>query len=42
RRLARLTPLATEVRPTALGGGAVLRGALLMALDHAQQELFGG
>ncbi|AJE39695.1 ROK family transcriptional regulator [Streptomyces nodosus] len=40
RRLARMTPLATEVRATALGGGAVLRGALLIARDGAQDELF--
>lgn len=40
-RLTRLTPLATEVRPASLGGQAVLRGALLMALDAAQEEEFG-
>ncbi|MFE1246613.1 ROK family transcriptional regulator [Streptomyces sp. NPDC058735] len=39
-RLARMTPLPTEVRPTTLGGGAVLRGALLTARDLAQEELF--
>ncbi len=39
-RLARLSPLPTEVRPSALGGGAVLRGALLTARDRAQDELF--
>ncbi|WP_309094809.1 ROK family transcriptional regulator [Streptomyces sp.] len=39
-RLARMTPLPTEVRPTTLGGGAVLRGALLTARDRAQDELF--
>ena len=39
-RLARLSPLQTEVRPSALGGGAVLRGALLMAGDRAREELF--
>ncbi|MBD0419502.1 ROK family transcriptional regulator [Streptomyces sp. TRM S81-3] len=39
-RLARMSPLATEVRPSALGGGAVLRGALLTARDRAQDELF--
>ncbi|MET9394383.1 ROK family transcriptional regulator [Streptomyces sp. NPDC006624] len=38
--LARMTPLPTEVRPTRLGGGAVLRGALLTARDRAQEELF--
>ncbi|MDT0613446.1 ROK family transcriptional regulator [Streptomyces lancefieldiae] len=40
-RLARMSPLAAEVRPGALGGGAVLRGALLTARDRAQDELFG-
>ncbi|MET7453642.1 ROK family transcriptional regulator [Streptomyces sp. NPDC005574] len=40
RRLARLSPLPTEVRSSALGGGAVLRGALLTARDRAQEELF--
>ncbi|MEV0218945.1 ROK family transcriptional regulator [Streptomyces sp. NPDC050704] len=40
-RLARMSPLPTEVRAGALGGGAVLRGALLMARDGAQDELFG-
>jgi predicted NBD/HSP70 family sugar kinase len=39
-RLARLSPLATEVRASTLGGGAVLRGALLTARDGAQDELF--
>nr|WP_307673431.1 ROK family transcriptional regulator [Streptomyces sp. V4I2] len=39
-RLARLSPLPTEVRPSALGGGAVLRGALLTAREQAQDELF--
>ncbi|MEU4467182.1 ROK family transcriptional regulator [Streptomyces sp. NPDC024017] len=39
-RIARMTPLPTEVRTTALGGGAVLRGALLTARDRAQEELF--
>ncbi|MFI8951729.1 ROK family transcriptional regulator [Streptomyces sp. NPDC053750] len=40
-RLARMSPLAAEVRPGALGGGAVLRGALLTARDRAQDDLFG-
>lgn len=40
RRLARMSPLATEVRASTLGGGAVLRGALLTARDRAQDELF--
>ncbi|GGX88080.1 ROK family transcriptional regulator [Streptomyces fructofermentans] len=39
-RLARLSPLPTEVRAGVLGGGAVLRGALLMARDEAQNEVF--
>ncbi|MET8507874.1 ROK family transcriptional regulator [Streptomyces sp. SBR177] len=38
--LARLSPLRTEVRATALGDAAVLRGALLRARDAAQDELF--
>ncbi|MFD3665059.1 ROK family transcriptional regulator [Streptomyces sp. NPDC058659] len=37
---ARLSPLRTEVRPTLLGDTAVLRGALLLARDAAQDELF--
>ncbi|MFE4860984.1 ROK family transcriptional regulator [Streptomyces sp. NPDC056670] len=40
RALAALTPLAAEVRPSALGDGAVLSGALLTARDAAQDELF--
>ncbi|MGW0756528.1 ROK family transcriptional regulator [Streptomyces sp. NPDC002814] len=40
RRLARMSPLPTEVRASSLGGGAVLRGALLTARDRAQEELF--
>ncbi|MFI8349694.1 ROK family transcriptional regulator [Streptomyces sp. NPDC085596] len=39
-RLGRMSPLVTEVRPGALGGAAVLRGALLTARDRAQDELF--
>jgi predicted NBD/HSP70 family sugar kinase len=39
-RIARMTPLPTEVRTTTLGGSAVLRGALLTARDRAQEELF--
>ncbi|MFF8833058.1 ROK family transcriptional regulator [Streptomyces sp. NPDC015131] len=39
-RLAALSPLRTEVRAGALGGAAVLRGALLTARDAAQDELF--
>ncbi|SER18718.1 Sugar kinase of the NBD/HSP70 family, may contain an N-terminal HTH domain [Streptomyces sp. yr375] len=40
-RLRRMAPLPTEVRPSALGGAAVLRGALLTARESAQEELFG-
>ncbi|MFE1255550.1 ROK family transcriptional regulator [Streptomyces fungicidicus] len=40
-RLAVLSPLPADVRPSTLGGGAVLRGALLTARDHAQNDLFG-
>ncbi|KES05208.1 transcriptional regulator [Streptomyces toyocaensis] len=40
-RLARMSPLPADVRPSTLGGGAVLRGALLTARDQAQNELFG-
>ncbi|MEU7427087.1 ROK family transcriptional regulator [Streptomyces sp. NPDC040750] len=40
RRLRRMSPLPTEVRPSGLGGTAVLRGALLTARDRAQDELF--
>ncbi|WP_326696478.1 ROK family transcriptional regulator [Streptomyces sp. NBC_01754] len=39
-RLARMSPLPTEVRAGSLGGGAVLRGAVLAARDAAQDELF--
>ncbi|GGM13179.1 transcriptional regulator [Streptomyces fumigatiscleroticus] len=39
-RLTRMSPLPTEVRPTLLGGSAVLRGALLTARERAQEELF--
>ncbi|MGQ4384511.1 ROK family transcriptional regulator [Streptomyces sp. SAS_270] len=40
QRLARMSPLPAEVRASALGGNAVLRGALLTARDGAQDELF--
>ncbi|MFD5449158.1 ROK family transcriptional regulator [Streptomyces sp. NPDC003470] len=40
-RLAGMSPLATEVRAGTLGGGAVLRGALLTARESAQDALFG-
>lgn len=39
-RLRRMSPLSTEVRAGVLGGGAVLRGALLTARDRAQDEVF--
>ncbi|MBV7695557.1 ROK family transcriptional regulator [Streptomyces sp. TRM70350] len=39
-RVRRMSPLVTEVRASVLGGGAVLRGALLTARDRAQDELF--
>ncbi|MFD0418556.1 ROK family transcriptional regulator [Streptomyces sp. NPDC127108] len=39
-RVAVMSPLRTEVRASALGGAAVLRGALLTARDAAQEELF--
>ncbi|MGP8303179.1 ROK family transcriptional regulator [Streptomyces inhibens] len=38
--LARLSPLRTDVRAGAVGGRAVLRGAVLAAMDAAQNELF--
>ncbi|ATL26248.1 ROK family transcriptional regulator [Streptomyces formicae] len=40
-RVGVMSPLRTEVRASVLGGAAVLRGALLAALDSAQDELFG-
>ncbi|MFE0516563.1 ROK family transcriptional regulator [Streptomyces sp. NPDC058964] len=39
-RIRRMSPLATEVRASGLGGTAVLRGALLTARERAQDELF--
>ncbi|MFH9422002.1 ROK family transcriptional regulator [Streptomyces sp. NPDC017529] len=39
--LARMSPLRTEVRAGAVGGRAVLRGAVLAAMDAAQHDLFG-
>ncbi|MFJ5262716.1 ROK family transcriptional regulator [Streptomyces sp. NPDC088387] len=39
-RISALSPLPTEVRPSPLGGTAVLRGALLTARTHAQNEVF--
>ncbi|MBT3152064.1 ROK family transcriptional regulator [Streptomyces sp. CHD11] len=40
-RLATMSPLPADVCPSTLGGGAVLRGALLKARDQAQDDLFG-
>lgn len=39
-RLTRMSPLPVEVRASTLGGGAVLRGALLTARESAQDDLF--
>ncbi|MEV0681973.1 ROK family transcriptional regulator [Actinosynnema sp. NPDC050436] len=39
-RLAAASPIATVVRASALGGEAVLRGALLAACESAQDDLF--
>ncbi|MFF4089361.1 ROK family transcriptional regulator [Streptomyces nigra] len=39
-RVRRMSPLPAAVRPSDLGGTAVLRGALLTARDQAQDELF--
>ncbi|MFD4556104.1 ROK family transcriptional regulator [Streptomyces sp. NPDC058469] len=40
-RIVRMSPLPAEVRPSVLGGAAVLRGALLTAQDGARDDLFG-
>uniref|UniRef100_UPI00102F7044 ROK family protein n=1 Tax=Streptomyces otsuchiensis TaxID=2681388 RepID=UPI00102F7044 len=39
-RLDAISPLPTEIRAGSVGGGAVLSGALLTALDAARDELF--
>ncbi|KAA6223090.1 ROK family transcriptional regulator [Streptomyces albofaciens JCM 4342] len=39
--LARMSPLHTEVRAGTVGGRAVLRGAVLAAMDAAQGDLWG-
>ncbi|MFE4669613.1 ROK family transcriptional regulator [Streptomyces sp. NPDC056716] len=39
-RIRRMSPLTTEVRPSELGGDAVLRGALLTAREQAQDTVF--
>ncbi|MEU6542484.1 ROK family transcriptional regulator [Streptomyces sp. NPDC046859] len=39
-RVRRMSPLPVAVRPSTLGGTAVLRGALLTARDRAQEVLF--
>ncbi|NWF30816.1 ROK family transcriptional regulator [Streptomyces sp. PKU-EA00015] len=41
-RLARMSPLRTEVRAGELGGAAVLSGALRLAREAAQRDLFAG
>ncbi|MFF7636844.1 ROK family transcriptional regulator [Kitasatospora sp. NPDC008050] len=41
-RLARLSPVRTEVRAGTAGGGAVLSGAVLTASDAVRRDLFGG
>ncbi|RKT54864.1 ROK family transcriptional regulator [Saccharothrix australiensis] len=41
-RLAALSPVPTTVRPSTLGGSAVLRGALLTACETTQDDVFGG
>ncbi|MFE5583839.1 ROK family transcriptional regulator [Kitasatospora sp. NPDC056531] len=41
RRLAGFSPLRTEVRAGAAGGGAVLAGAVLTAGDAVRRDLFG-
>lgn len=40
RRLARLSPLRTAVQVTAVEGEAILRGAVITAVDAAQDALF--
>ncbi|MET7506006.1 ROK family transcriptional regulator [Streptomyces albidoflavus] len=40
KRLAALSPLRTDVRPTRLGGTAVLTGALLTAQEDAREAVF--
>lgn len=42
RRLAAMSPIQTEVRASTVEGDAVLRGAVLTALDLARDEVFGG
>jgi predicted NBD/HSP70 family sugar kinase len=39
-RCARMSPLPTEVRATVVEGGAVLRGAVITAMEAAQEDLF--
>ncbi|CCH31359.1 ROK family transcriptional regulator [Actinosynnema sp. NPDC047251] len=39
-RLSAASPITTTVRPSALGGEAVLRGALLTACESAQDDVF--
>ncbi|NEA22489.1 ROK family transcriptional regulator, partial [Actinomadura bangladeshensis] len=40
-RLAALGPAPTDVRASRVEGDAVLRGAVLTALDHARDAVFG-
>lgn len=40
-RMSARSPVATDVRPSTLGGDGVLRGALCTARDAAQEALFG-
>lgn len=40
-RLRRMSPLRTQVRAGVVGGGGVLRGAVLTAMDATQNQLFG-
>ncbi|WP_328595200.1 ROK family transcriptional regulator [Actinomadura macrotermitis] len=39
--LAALSPAPTEIRTSAVEGNAVLQGAVLTALDHARDDVFG-
>ncbi|RFS81128.1 ROK family transcriptional regulator [Actinomadura spongiicola] len=40
-RLAAISPAATEIRPSAVEGDTILRGAVLTALDLARDDVFG-
>ncbi|GAA4241259.1 ROK family transcriptional regulator [Actinomadura meridiana] len=41
-RLGAISPASTEVRPSAVEGDAILRGAVLTALDLTRDAVFGG